>query len=179
MPTPRSADEALALLRALGAPPRLIRHHELVAEAASALLAELRKAFTLDFDDGMVLVGAALHDAGKIEHPAELDEPGSEHAESGVALLMREGVEPAVARFCRTHATWPDEEVMLEDLLVALADKLWKGKRDDELEKRVCHAIEVSTGRASWDVFEHTDDVFTAIAADGDLRLVRSRERAS
>ncbi len=89
---------------------------------------------------------------------------------------MRAGVELVVARFCRTHTTWPEEEVVLEDLLVALADELWKGKRDDELERRVCCAIEASTGRAAWDVFEGADEVFAGVAADGDLRLACSRE---
>ena len=176
MPSPRSTGEALVLLRTLGAAPRLIRHHELVVEAASALVIGLREAFDLPFDDRLVLVGAALHDAGKIEHPAELEEPGSEHAVSGCALLARAGVEPALARFCRTHTTWQDEEVGLEDLLVALADKLWKGKRDDELEKRVCQVIQRATGREAWEVFDRADRIFAAIAADGELRLARSRE---
>lgn len=176
MPTPRSADEALALLRALGAPPRLVRHHQLVLEAATALVDGLRRTFNVPFDAGLVLVGAASHDAGKIRHSVELDEPGSQHVESGFGLLLQAGVEPAVARFCRTHATWPDEEVVLEDLLVALADELWKGKRDDELERRVCRAIEVSTCTSAWEVFARADEVFAAVAEDGDLRLARSRE---
>jgi hypothetical protein len=175
MPTPRSADEALALLRTLGAPPRLILHHELVVEAATALVAGLREAFDFSFDDGLVLVGAALHDAGKIEHPAELDEPGSEHAENGFALLTRAGIEPTVARFCRTHTSWQDEKVEFEDLLVALADKLWKGKRDDELERRVCQTIQAATNLAAWEVFDRADRVFATIAARGDQRLARSR----
>ena len=40
---------------------------------------------------------------------------------------MESGVED-LARFCVTHARWESDGIGLEDLLVALADKLWKGK---------------------------------------------------
>jgi hypothetical protein len=62
-------DEALELLRSLGANAWLVRHHELVAEAARALVEGLRG--VLRFDEGAVLVGAALHDADKVLRLAE------------------------------------------------------------------------------------------------------------
>jgi len=36
-----------------------------------------------------------------------------------------------------THARWRHMHVSLEELIVALADKLWKGVRDSELEEGV------------------------------------------
>lgn len=40
---PANRDEALALLRDIGAPPRLYRHAELVGEAADLLLTGLKR----------------------------------------------------------------------------------------------------------------------------------------
>ena len=60
------------------------------------------------------------------------------------------------------------------DLLVALADKLWKGKREDELEQRAAGAIERATGRPAWEVFDALDAICEAVAADGTDRLARS-----
>lgn len=169
-----AASEAEAVLRLIGAPPRLMRHGELVGEAADAILAVVSRFAAVD--ERIVRLGARLHDAGKTLHPRELDEPGRAHEEDGEALLLRHGVEPRVARMCRTHARWRDEpEVALEDLLVALADSLWKGKRSGELERRVIEAVATSAGKGRWDVFTPLDDAFETIAAGGQDRLERSR----
>lgn len=61
---------------------------------------------------------------------------------------------PANAHWCplvvqaivRTKAALPE-------LLVALADELWKGVRVRSLEEAVIDAIAVRTGRSRWDVF--------------------------
>lgn len=166
----RDVRAALALLDRLGAPPRLVRHHELVVEAARAILDGLG-ALVQGVDAQLVLVGAALHDAGKIVHPHEMDGPGNRHEPDGRALLSEHGVGEA-ARFCVTHARWAQAEVELEDLLVALADKLWKGKRVAELERRVIEGL--ATGQSFWDVFVRADAVFERVAAGADDRLARS-----
>ncbi|MBX3227087.1 MAG: hypothetical protein KIT84_35870 [Labilithrix sp.] len=44
----------------------------------------------------------------------------------------------------------------IEELLVALADCLWKGRRDDELEQRVVDAVATLAGKGRWDVFRST-----------------------
>jgi hypothetical protein len=50
---------------------------------------------------------------------------------------------------CGTHARWREEpEVTLEELLVALADSLWKGRRDHQLEQRVVDAVATRAGSA-------------------------------
>jgi hypothetical protein len=97
--TLQNPEDAFRLLVDLGAPQRLVRHHELVVEAAS---------------------------------------------------------------------------ILLEDLLVALADKLWKGKREQELEARVMEMLAKSARREPWDVFEQLDSICEQIAADGSSRLARS-----
>ncbi|MBA3463451.1 MAG: HD domain-containing protein [Deltaproteobacteria bacterium] len=128
---------SLQLLAELGASPWLVRHHELVLEAATLLCEGLRIELAASFDPQAVLVGAALHDAGKVVHPEEMSEPGSRHESAGQSLLLSHGVPAAIARFCVTHAAWDGPSTTLEALLVALADKLWKGKRVDALERRV------------------------------------------
>lgn len=138
-----TAQHGLALLEQLGAPRRLIVHHELVVEAARELVSGLAR-FASSFDASVVLSGAALHDAGKILHPQELDVPGALH-------------EPS------------------EDLLVALADKLWKGKRVAELERRIVEALAAKSELDFWETFVRADDLFERIAARGDERLSRSR----
>ena len=47
MRTPTTPVEAVEFLRTLGAPPRLLRHHELVAEAAGTLLRGLEELLPL------------------------------------------------------------------------------------------------------------------------------------
>lgn len=166
--------DALQLLRAMGATPRLVRHHELVLEAAVLLCERMGREVGVAFDRNQVLVGAALHDAGKIVHPEEMSRPGSRHELTGEQLLSSHGVPPELARFCVTHAAWSQPGVTIEDLLVALADKLWKGTRDDGLERRVTEVIARTTKREVWAVFEALDSICEAIAAEGPDRLASS-----
>ncbi len=63
----------------------------------------------------------------------------------------------------------------LEELVIALADVLWKGKRNDMLEVRFIDAVAARLGRDRWDVFMPLDGVFEDIAAGGHDRLARSR----
>lgn len=166
--------QALQLLHDLGASAWLVRHHELVHEAAVVLCDRVAGELGVAFDRERVLVGAALHDAGKIVHPEEMRAPGSRHELAGEQLLLANGVAPAIARFCVTHASWDRPGVTIEDLLVALADKLWKGKREDDLERRAVAAIERATERPAWEVFDAFDAICDAVAADGPARLARS-----
>lgn len=119
----------------LKAPPRLIAHLTLVHDAAYELVQGLKSRFPgFQFGHDAVLVGASTHDLGKILHPSELIGPGHRHEEDSPEFLEQHGVPPHLARFARTHATWDREQVEIEDLLVALADNVWKGQRNDALE---------------------------------------------
>src|SRR5690242_14490802 len=94
---PASVPAARAILIELGAPARLLRHVELVGEAAELLLTRLF-ALGVPLRGDLVRVGMVLHDAGKILHPAELDRAGAEHETAGEALLLEHGVSPEIAR---------------------------------------------------------------------------------
>jgi predicted hydrolase (HD superfamily) len=165
--------DALQLLHSLQAPERLLRHVSLVLEAGEQLLRYTQKnKITLDAD--WVRCGILLHDAGKILHPEELSQKGAQHEPSGEALLLKNKVPPHIARCCMSHARWMSMECSLEELLVALADKLWKGVREQELELRVIDALAQRQQTQRWDVFLALDSLFEQIAQEGDERLGRS-----
>jgi putative nucleotidyltransferase with HDIG domain len=173
-PPPRTPSEAIRWLAAIGAHPWLVRHHELVLEAAESLLDGLHRRLRLRVDRGRVLLGAALHDVGKKLHPAEMQMAGHAHEEAGERLLREAGLDERIARIAVTHASWSDPRAELEDRLVALADKLWKGKRDQDLETALLDEIAARIGRDRWSVFDAFDALCDEIASDGPDRLQRS-----
>jgi hypothetical protein len=168
------AEDARALLQALGAPQRLIQHARLVGEAAAELLDGLA-AVGVECDRTFVACGAALHDAGKIVVPRELTEPGSEHEAAGERLLLDRGVPANLARVCQSHARWDEHRCSFEELVIALADKLWKGSRCEALELAVIDAAAARLGKQRWDMFIGLDEIFERVAAGGPGRLARAR----
>lgn len=165
--------DAYRLLARLGAPDRLLMHVRLVGEAADQLAAAYA-ALGLAFDTRRFELGVAIHDAGKILHPAELEGPGSRHEPDGEALMLANGVPPDIARCCVTHAQWQRADVSFEERSIALADKLWKGKREAALELAVIDEAAARLGVDRWSVFDRLDGVFEDIAAGGPDRLARS-----
>ncbi|MFE8602019.1 HD domain-containing protein [Archangium violaceum] len=128
-------DPAARILDELRAPPRLVAHLTLVHDVAGRLVSALRKRWPrLSFDAEAVAFGAALHDVGKAVVREELSQPGDRHEALGEQLLLSRGVPAHLARFARTHAQSEREALALEDLLVTLADKVWKGTRDEPLD---------------------------------------------
>ena len=64
--------------------------------------------------------------------------------------------------------------------MVALADKVWKGRREEDLEHRLALRISAVEGEEPWRVFPRLDDLLTAISSDADRRLdFQSRFAAS
>jgi HD domain len=159
-------DTAAELLRDLGAPPRLGAHLRLVHDVAWSLTDAVGRRWpTLDFDTTAVLFGAATHDIGKVAHVAELSGPGTEHEAEGEKILLSYGVPAAHARFARSHSSWDAPGRDTEDLLVTLADKLWKGERVGGLE-------DLMIERTGWDLWPILDDL--VIGADDRLAFQAS-----
>lgn len=161
------------LLQQLSARPRLVAHLMLVHDMACQIMDRFAATWPkLSFDRDAVRYGAATHDIGKVAHPEELSQPGHLHEEAGERLLRDHGVSAERARFARTHAQWTDDgEPRMEDLLVALADVWWRGKRDAALEEAICQQIMARTGEPTWRVFAMLDDIAAEVTADADARL--------
>jgi hypothetical protein len=164
--------EAARLLEILHAPPRLAAHLRLVHDVAATLTGQLeRRNPDLPFDRAAVLFGAATHDMGKIVHPTELTGAGSAHEPAGRALLLAHDVPDRLARFAGTHGTWTAPDRTIDDLLVSLADKVWKGRREADLEDLVVGHIAAATGHPRWQAFLDLDDILGGLTADADQRL--------
>jgi hypothetical protein len=168
-------EDAYELLKDLGTTPHLIQHVRLVAEAAEILISQLNR-FKISFDRDWIRLGVVFHDTGKILHPSELIEIGDRHEAAGEILLLANGVDPKIARCCRSHGQWQEMECSFEELTIALADCLWKGKRNKDLEHRVIESIAIMCARDYWDIFIELDNGFEQIATDGETRLSRSKD---
>jgi hypothetical protein len=169
LPLPERVAE---LLTALDCPPRLAAHLRAVHDVAHQLVDWVEKHCPpLSFEREAVLFGAATHDIGKTVHVSELSGPGAAHEEAGRTLLLGHGISPELARFAATHASWTEQRVGLDDLLVSLADKVWKNKRIPDLEDLVVTRLAEATGRAAWEEFIALDDVLSRIGNEADERL--------
>ncbi len=109
-------------------------------------------------------------------YPQELTAPGNQHEQEGMKLLQKYGVSEKLARFAYTHANWKDATVGLEDLLVALSDNLWKGKRQVELEECFVKTVSARTGKETWEVFAEFDQVCEILTLDADQRIAWQAE---
>jgi hypothetical protein len=161
--------EAAALHAELGAPPRLLAHHRLVHDVAVQVLAAVGADLAVDADG--VRYGAATHDIGKVRYPRELSGPGSRHEEAGRALLLDRGVPPELARYAGSHGSWQRPGLSTEELLVSLADTIWKGRRQADLEDLVAGRLATARRQPRWEAFLHLDDALAPIAEDAPRRL--------
>ncbi|MEW2049331.1 HD domain-containing protein [Streptomyces sp. NPDC005476] len=165
-------DRVAELVSEMACPPRLAAHLRAVHDAAHQLIDWTeRHCPALHFDREAVLFGAATHDIGKSVHVSELSGPGAAHEEAGRTLLLGRGVSPELARFAATHASWREPGIGLEDLLVSLADKIWKNKRVPDLEDLIVARLAEATGGAAWEEFIALDEVLSHIGDTADERL--------
>jgi hypothetical protein len=80
----------------------------------------------------------------------------------------------ASARFAPATPTGTRRAYLSRHLLIALADKLWKGKREEDLEMLVIERLADSIGGEVAAVFAEADAIFEAVSSRGDDRLARS-----
>ena len=165
-------DRAANLLEQLQAPPRLAAHLRLVHDVACQL-SDWADAHhpALGYDRAAVLFGAATHDIGKTAFPAEITGPGSAHEEAGRLLLLSRGVSAELARFAATHASWRSPGIGTEDLMVSVADKIWKNKRVTDLEDLLVTRLAQASGRDAWQEFADLDTLLEAIGDGAGDRL--------
>ena len=168
---------ARALCAKAGAPPRLVTHLTIVHDVAASICDSLDAIFPkLAYDRDTVRMGAALHDIGKAFHRRELSGPGNRHEIAGERFLLAEGVSVPVARIARTHGQWRGEATpCLEDLLVALADKAWRGARDEQMEALIVNAITAAEAVPPYQAFSAFDRIVRSIAANADARMAMAQ----
>jgi HD superfamily phosphodiesterase len=161
------------LLLKTQSPPRLKAHLCLVHDLACQLTAQVSRAWPeLTFDAEAVQLGSAIHDIGKAVYRSELNEPGHQHEHAGRRLLLEHGWTEQLARFTVTHRKDLEAKDPLEDLLVAVADKVWKGKRDDRLEHALVGRLVKLSGEEPWQVWLTLDEILTTLAEPAAERLL-------
>ncbi len=168
-----SKQDAYDLLNKLNAPEDLKMHIQLVGEAAELLIDKFLE-YGVPVDGNFIETGVILHDIGKIIHTNELAGSGSNHLKAGEKILTDKGIDPKIARCCISHENWASMNCSLEELLISLSDKLWKGNRVAELELLVIDSIASIIGKDRWEIFLEFDLFFEGIASDGHKRLQRS-----
>lgn len=165
--------EAVRILCQVSAPQRLLAHLVLVHDAACTLMDRISAEFPeAQLDPVLIRFGAATHDIGKIVHPDEITESGKDkHQRAGLELLESLGIPHERARFAWTHGNWSGEHITLDDLIVALADKAWKGKRIEALETCTAEFLSAATLRPQWACHAELDEILQAVAQDADKKL--------
>jgi hypothetical protein len=165
-------DRAASLLEEIQAPPRLAAHLRLVHDVACQLADWMDTRHpALGYGRDAMLFGAATHDIGKAAFPAEITGPGSAHEEAGRQFLLSREVSPGLARFAATHAAWDGPGIGAEDLMVSVADKIWKNKRVPALEDLLVARLAQASGRDAWQEFADLDALLGAIGDGADDRL--------
>ena len=164
-------DEVECILKRLSVPPRLYAHSLLVHDVANQLLEEINRTWkNLNINKNLVLFGAATHDIGKTIYTNELSEAGDKHEQAGLQLLLSLGISEEKSKFAASHSSW-SENSALEELLVSLADKIWKGNRVQDLEDLLIERISTETKTERWEVFSLLDSIIDTITKDADKRL--------
>lgn len=160
------------MLDDLKCPTLLIRHLILVYNVGLLLTKKIKLEFpNLRLLEQEIIFGTATHDIGKIRVKKELSEKGNQHEQVGYEILIAYGIEGNLARFTKTHGNWEQENLKMEDLIVSLADKIWKGKRIDKLEERIIKEISIHTNSDYWTVYSKMDRIISEICLGADERL--------
>lgn len=161
------------LLEQFDAPQRLIKHLTIVNSTAFHIVEQLKTEWpSLVLNEKEILFGASTHDIGKAVITDELYKKGKKHESEGFKILKELGYNDNESRFTITHGNWENSDLKIEDHIVCLSDKIWKGKRVDELEERITNKIAESTKTDFWDVSIKLELILEKIAIGADDRIV-------
>jgi len=166
------SNEVNNLLEHFDAPQRLFRHLTIVNSTAFYIIEQLKSEWpNLPLNEKEILFGASTHDIGKVKITSELYEKGKKHEEEGFKILKEFGFRDKESRFTITHGNWNTSNLHIEDLLVCLSDKIWKGKRINELEELITTNISELTKTDFWEVSVKLELILEKIAIGSDDRI--------
>lgn len=164
--------EILKILNENDAPALLKRHLILVYNVGITIIEKLTLTWpNLPINKKEILFGTATHDIGKIIEIQELNFPGKKHEIAGYKFLINKNISENFARFAKTHGDWKTENLKIEDLIVILSDKIWKGNRINELEERITTEIAKILNIDYWDVYVKLDTIISNIILGAGARL--------
>jgi len=164
--------EVKSILEQFDAPQRLIKHLTIVNSTACYIIEELKNEWpNLVLNKKEILFGASTHDIGKAIITEELYKKGKKHESEGFKILKELGYKNKESRFTITHGNWENSDLETEDLIVCLSDKIWKGKRVNELEERITNKISELTKTDYWDVSMKLELILEKIAIGSDDRI--------
>ncbi len=160
------------LLEQFDAPQRLIKHLTIVNSTAFYIVEQLKIEWpNLVLNKKEILFGASTHDIGKAVITDELYKKGKKHESEGFKILKELGYNDKESRFTITHGNWENSNLLIEDLIVCLSDKIWKGKRINDLEERITTNISELTKTDFWDVSVKLELILEKIAVGSDDRI--------
>ncbi|MDX1664234.1 MAG: HD domain-containing protein [Candidatus Promineifilaceae bacterium] len=166
-------EAAAELLQSVQLHPFLLAHLILVHDVAARLVEAIQARWpAVALNAEAIRFGAATHDIGKVVFPEEILAPGEAHREAGRTLLLELGIGPERARFTATHVPERALNGELEDILVALADVLWKGGRHEPLETALLERLTATDAEEAWETFMALDDLLTQLSGEADKRLL-------
>jgi len=164
--------EIKKILNQFDTPQRLIKHLTLVNSTAFLIIEELKNEWSnLLLNEKEILFGASTHDIGKVLVTDELYKKGKKHELEGFKILKELGYEDQESRFTVTHGNWRNPNLKIEDLIVCLSDKIWKGKRVNELEEQITNKISKLTKTDFWDVSMKLELILEKITIGSDDRI--------
>ena len=105
----------------------------------------------------------------------ELYEKGKNHEMRGKLILENLGFKKEESRFALTHGNWTDCH-LIEDLIVCLSDKIWKGKRVLGLEEKVCKTISGELNIDFWEVYIKLDEILSNLSNNSDELILWQNE---
>ena len=162
------------LLNEVKAPKQLREHLAIVNEVSLKLIDRITSSWPeikRHLDKELILDGAEVHDIGKAIHQEELYKPGERHEQAGYELLKKLGYDESICKFAKLYDK--GNRTNINYLIVMIADIIWKGSRNDEIETLLCNKISEIAHLKTYQVWLELDCILERISKKGLERLLK------
>ena len=154
----------------------LFKHLTIVNSTASLIVEQFKIEWpNLVLNEKEILFGTSTHNIGKTVITNELYKKGKKHESKGFEILKEFGYDNEESRFTITHGNWENKNLKIEDLIECLYDKIWKGKRVNELEKRIIKETSEFTETDFWDISMKFELILENTGVGSDYRIAWQR----